>query len=74
MIFIYKPKPEILEKYVNENYTDVIINSDHIKYAADSKMDFVEIILDKQRNGATGAFMATNKKPYYLFETIGGSR
>lgn len=74
VIFIYRPKPEILEKYVDENYSNLKIDSSHIKYASDSKMDFVEIILDKQRNGATGAFMAANKKPYYLFETIGGSR
>lgn len=72
VIFIYKPKPEILEKYVEEKYPNLKIDSKHIKYAADSNIDFVEIILDKQRNGATGAFMATNKKPFYLFETVGG--
>ena len=73
VIFIYNPKPEQLLKLVEERYNYLKINDSILEYAREQKMDFVEIILDKQRNGATGAFMATNKKPFYLFETIGGN-
>lgn len=74
VIFIYKPKPEALIKYIEDNYTDIKIDADTIRYGAKTKTDYVEIILDKQRNGATGSFISANKKPYYIFETVGGKK
>ena len=72
VIFLYKPRIEQLQNFLNKRYKDLNVNPKNISYAKRKGWSFLEIILDKNRNGPTGAFMVINKKPYFLFETIGG--